>query len=255
MNTALEISVNDLGGVFYAPNYEDSLPFYKEAHKNLKFSFTLSPTYLVTYLVSNYYPIYREKYSLVQKPHFTNGLVGNFNLEEMLKYATMYCDKVRLYEFFKSPSYYGIYSDSERLINRTPKHTYKSVTCQHDEPKVFAVCKGVEVIHTSDNDCYQTAGGYRCYQSEENPIVYLEAHQNGIYLRVDSCLMVDHYNNNFFGNSTGGGTTKYEFGEKPCVRYISTGLYDVKAVLEKYNLTLKKMDCERGKAAYSNYES
>jgi hypothetical protein len=260
MNTQLEteqlVASKVLGRVFYAPNYTKMLPFFKEAHNSLQYSLDLNPTTLVGLIISKYFALYCETDESAIKPHWTGAKeTGHFDLKNMLVYATEYCDKVRLYSFFVSPSYYGIYSDAERLPICTPKHTYKSVTCQHDEPKVFAVCRGVEVFHTRDNDCYQTAGGYRSYQSEENPIVYLEAHQNGIYLRVDSFLMVDHYNNNFFGNSTGGGTTKYEFGQMPCVRYISTGLYDVATVLEKYNLTLKKMDCERGKAAYINYES
>jgi hypothetical protein len=74
----------------------------------------------------------------------------------------------------------------------------------------------------ADNDCYETAGGYRNY-------VALEGTTFGVYLNRDlsfrcslemSCVE-DHYNNNFYGVSTGNGTTTYDIGKRVATRSVN----------------------------------
>ena len=87
---------------------------------------------------------------------------------------------------------------------------------------------GVGVLNAdyadADSDCYETAGGYRSWVATKGTIVryYLNADLT-IRLVFDSNCVVDHYNNNFFGVSTGGGTTEYKLGERVEKRSVTLG--------------------------------
>lgn len=243
----------DLDGVFFAPNYNEMRPFMVEATKSLRFKLDISPTKLIQRIITEYYSVYNEESNLAKPDNFGRKQ-GDFNLKSMLEEAEVFCKKVKLANFFTKPSYSGVGKVGEDKLGYSgTSQLYQEVTCSHEDKDVFGVAVGSEVIHTSDNDCYETAGGYRTYESDEKPIVYLAVSHYGIVLKVQSSLMVDHYNNNFFGNSTGNGTSKYEKGKNLCTRTILTRSYSVTEVCAKYNLTLKKMDCERGKASLIDY--
>ena len=82
-----------------------------------------------------------------------------------------------------------------------------------------------------DPDPYATAGGYRSWIAPKGTEVkyYLNADLS-IRLVFDSNCVVDHYNNNFYGVSTGNGTTNYEIGER----------------VEKRSVTLRREAFDKG---------
>tara|TARA_Y100000593_G_scaffold90569_1_gene177295 strand:+ start:467 stop:1273 length:807 start_codon:yes stop_codon:yes gene_type:complete len=108
------------------------------------------------------------------------------------------------------------------------KYEIDSVTCYGKKfgrlqnvgsNKLIGVGKLTADYTDSDPDPYETAGGYRKWRALKGSTVeyYLNSDLT-IRLEFKSNCEVDHYNNNFFGNSTGGGTTKYEVGERVAVR-------------------------------------
>ena len=75
-----------------------------------------------------------------------------------------------------------------------------------------------------DSDCYQTAGGYRHFKAlEGTDVVITLNHDLTFRCSFDSNCVTDHYNNNFGGVSTGGGTTKYNLGERVEKRGVTMG--------------------------------
>lgn len=87
---------------------------------------------------------------------------------------------------------------------------------------------GVGVLNADfsdgDSDPYETAGGYRSWVAPAGTVVkyYLNADLS-ISLVFDSNCVVDHYNNNIGGLSTGGGTTKYKLGDRVEKRSVTLG--------------------------------
>lgn len=70
-----------------------------------------------------------------------------------------------------------------------------------------------------DSDPYETAGGYIkgvCEVGTELDIYLEYNYSNGFVFRAEGevSILEDHYNNNFFGNSTGNGTKTYDRGER-----------------------------------------
>jgi len=98
----------------------------------------------------------------------------------------------------------------------------KNITCESEDSTLVAVGVLTEDYHSSDDDCYQTAGGYRAYLAKKGTVVYYHLDQYlNVYAKVQSSLMIDHYNNNFFGVSTGNGTTNYEEGQNVVTRTLA----------------------------------
>lgn len=68
------------------------------------------------------------------------------------------------------------------------------------------------------SDPYETAGGYQqgVIDEGEEVDIYLKKDYRGFVVEYQTTgsLLTDHYNNNFFGASTGGGTETYKRGEK-----------------------------------------
>ncbi len=102
-----------------------------------------------------------------------------------------------------------------------------------------------------DPDPYETAGGYRSWIATKGTVVkyYMTPNLN-IRLVFDSNCVVDHYNNNIGGLSTGGGTTKYELGERVEKRSVTLGreAFDKGWKTAEIDATAKKIDyakCKR----------
>ena len=75
-----------------------------------------------------------------------------------------------------------------------------------------------------DSDCYQTAGGYRNFVAKEGTSVDITLNYDLTFrCSFDSNCTEDHYNNNFYGMSTGNGTTKYQLGERVERRVVTMG--------------------------------
>jgi len=92
------------------------------------------------------------------------------------------------------------------------------------EPNLIAVGVLNADYKDGDNDPYETAGGYRSWVALKGTVVkyYLDSNLT-FRLVFDSNCVVDHYNNNFCGVSTGGGTTTYELGKRVEKRSVTLG--------------------------------
>lgn len=227
----------DLNSVFFAPNYNKMRPFMVEASKSFKYKSDATPEKILMRIIGKYYTEYNVGSKLAKADEW-GGMDGDFNLSLMLKYCNEFCNKVRLANFFHQPDYYGV----KNYANST------------EQDNIFGKAQAYTCIKTHDHDCYQTAGGYRSYESNsDTPIVSLEYHHNGIYISVESSLIIDHYNNNFFGVSTGGGHRTYKKGENNCIRKINTGSFDLKSILKEHNLDLISLDLNNGKSLMNDY--
>lgn len=244
----MSTTAKNLSGVFFAPSYNEMLPYMVEAYKSFQSEFDASTQNILMRIVTQYWVEYNETCNLAVADKFRNRNQGDFNIPLMLREIEIFCNLMNLAKDFKA----GFSGTSVAAIGKGMigscgvKQLYTPCECTNPNKSIFAVALGSEVIKTADADCYATAGGYRCYESAEKPIVYLSVGHYGISLHVESYLTVDHYNNNICGVPTGNGTTTYKKEGKTVTRVISTKMYDLGEVLKKYNLEIKKVDCNRG---------
>ena len=107
-----------------------------------------------------------------------------------------------------------------------------------------------------DNDPYTTAGGYRSWIAPKGTVVryYLNADLT-IRLEFDSNCVIDHYNNNIGGLSTGGGTTNYKLGERVEKRSVTLGreAFYKEWKKAKINATAQKVDLTKAKALCAEF--
>jgi hypothetical protein len=83
------------------------------------------------------------------------------------------------------------------------------------EDNIIGYVELTEDYVDGDKDPYETAGGYRSWKALKGTIASIHLNKDlSSTLKFDSNCTIDHYNNNFAGVSTGGGTTKYEIGER-----------------------------------------
>jgi hypothetical protein len=246
METATPKKVS-LGGVFFAPNFNSILPLVVEAEQESQFSNVHNPDGIVARIVRKYYIEYctSEDYAWTGDDNFGRKR-GDFNLKSLSEEVVRSVGYLSMVDFFKRPSYYGVH-----LADQPAPHagcaSFIERTCEHANKDVFAAGRLLVDTNTSDSDCYETAGGYRSFIGKAGTPVYFALNgDNSIVIMFDSSCMVDHYNNNFFGNKTGGGTSNYKEGERVEVRTINTGLFDLRKVLEQYKLSLKYMDTVKG---------
>lgn len=121
----------------------------------------------------------------------------------------------------------------------------KKIHCTSNEDNLFAIGITNEDIKTSDNDCYETAGGFRDYLAKKGSVCkFCLDENNRIYVIIESSLMTDSYNDNIFGNSTGGGRTEYKYGENQSNRIIYMGLLD--EVIRDQRFSIIKIDYAKG---------
>jgi len=121
----------------------------------------------------------------------------------------------------------------------------KFINCTSESQTLIAIGVLNEDYVDGDNDCYQTAGGYRSYKALAGTIV--EYHLNkdlSITLKFDSNCVTDHYNNNFCGVSTGNGTKNYKVGERVEKRNVTLGREAIDKSWKKasVNASVKKID-------------
>ena len=78
-----------------------------------------------------------------------------------------------------------------------------------------------------NSDPYETAGGYiKGIAPKGTPFnMYISYDYTGFKLivRAEVSILTDHYNNNFYGQSTGNGTKEYKTGERVEIQNIATG--------------------------------
>lgn len=160
--------------------------------------------------------------SVLVSLHFQDYLAQHVDYDGIINLNGMLKQEEKLQNFFKQKSifsspynYFGLRYYPEIVKPRIGKATPEA------PDGTVAVFKSKKFIVDSDNDPYQTAGGYRTWQSKEHATMYLSLNRdNSMVLRYEASCLVDHYNNNYCGNSTGGGTTKYKEGERVGTRVI-----------------------------------
>jgi hypothetical protein len=77
-----------------------------------------------------------------------------------------------------------------------------------------------------------------------------------IRLVFDSNCEIDHYNNNFFGKSTGGGTTNYEIGERVEKRSVTLGreAFDKSWKSAPIKASVRKIDPDKIKGLIEKFQ-
>jgi len=89
------------------------------------------------------------------------------------------------------------------------------------EDNIIGYVELTEDFVDGDKDPYETAGGYRSWKALKGSVGSIHLNKNlSAYIEFESNCMIDHYNNNFAGVSTGGGTTKYKIGERVEKRFL-----------------------------------
>lgn len=119
-----------------------------------------------------------------------------------------------------------IYEMMQFFSHLRPKNFMKEEQLGSVDSEGTLIAIGVlnEDYKDGDSDPYQTAGGYRAWIAKKGTEVrYYLNNDLSIRLEFDSNCIVDHYNNNFAGVSTGGGTTRYELGERVEKRSVNLG--------------------------------
>lgn len=126
-----------------------------------------------------------------------------------------------------------IYEMARFFLHLAPRNFGESAVDARAESEENLIAVGVlnADYKDADPDPYETAGGYRSWIATKGTEVryYMNADLS-IRLVFDSNCVVDHYNNNFCGVSTGGGTRNYEIGER----------------VEKRSVTLRREAFDKG---------
>jgi hypothetical protein len=133
----------------------------------------------------------------------------------------------------------------------------KIVNCTSPSETLIAVGILDEDYSDNDPDPYETAGGYRCWRALAGTKVEYHLQPDlSIRLKFDSNCEIDHYNNNYYGNSTGGGTTKYEVGERIETRGVTLGreAFDKSWKTAKIKATAKKIDPDKIRGLIEKYQ-
>jgi hypothetical protein len=121
----------------------------------------------------------------------------------------------------------------------------KFVNCTSDEATLIAIGKLDEDFCDTDPDCYETAGGYRAWKALAGTSVKYYLNKDlTVTAKFESNCEVDHYNNNFFGVSTGGGTKNYKIGDRVEIRSVNLGreFLDKNWKNTEFKATVKKID-------------
>lgn len=210
-----------LSGTFYAPKFEnvyclthdllDSNPGYDILPWSDPNSLWNEPAYLAGALIMLHYPNYCSNEYGWRK--------GKINMRQLLKVCKEVAGFMRMENYLLYPRNYGL------------RNFISDVEIEEEDVIGYATLSGD--FNSADNDPYETAGGYRKYVANPGTkVIFKLDDANKIYAVVPSSLVVDHYNNNFFGKSTGNGTKTYNVGEYIENRTVMIG-YDIKQLSDK----------------------
>jgi hypothetical protein len=169
--------------------------------------------------------------------------------------------EINLQYLFKAIKEVAVTWDMVRFLDSEYKwmesNGVKIVNCTSPSETLVAVGILDEDYLDNDPDPYATAGGYRCWKALAGTKVeyHLQADLS-IRLKFDSNCEIDHYNNNFCGNSTGGGTTKYAVGERVEKRGITLGreAFDKPSKNSKIKASVKKIDPDKIRGLIEKYQ-
>lgn len=128
---------------------------------------------------------------------------------------------------------------------------YQKLRVQYpDDSEVFAIGVLDQDYEDGDPDCYQTAGGYRVWKALAGSKVEYKMNADlSVRAVFESNCVKDHYNNNFFGSSTGGGTTQYKTGERVEKRSVimRREFIDYDWSKPKFKATITEIDIEKAR--------
>lgn len=100
-----------------------------------------------------------------------------------------------------------------------------------------------------NSDPYETAGGYiKGICPKGTPFkMYINYNYTGFVLivKAEVSILTDHYNNNFYGLSTGNGTKQYKSGERLEIQQIAYGKTLGDFWGGKYSLSFTQMDLQK----------
>lgn len=230
------MKTRELHPVFFFPKPKDMMPYFVEAIKEndeCKHTSAYSGS------------VYKILDCIIMKHYHMDGKEGEIHLEYTYN-ALMGCAKS-----WDMAKFYKYLSPTNRWSNW--------------ENKVFTIDvsnnfigwgKLTEDYEDSDPDPYETAGGYRSWKATKGAIVHYYMNSDlSVTAKFPSNCMVDHYNNNFFGVSTGGGHRTYEIGQRVEYRSVQLGRefldYDWKK--PKFHAEVVEFDMERAKALVIQY--
>ena len=169
----------------------------------------------------------RTEYSTIEDERF------EFNLQEMIDLALEktlprpeqilleyieinYTGQGRLVPINKHESAVG----GANIIRQTKQYEPHDTRLPDPSGTKVLIAKGVlkKDVEWVDSDPYQTAGGYvkGVARKGEEVDIFLSYDYTGFKVTAlgEVNVLKDHYNNNFFGNSTGGGTKEFQEGER-----------------------------------------
>lgn len=117
--------------------------------------------------------------------------------------------------------------DAASLLAQANNNNYGKIDTILDGETLIACGLTDKDIDYVNSDAYQTAGGYiNGICPKGTPFkMYIGYSYTGFVLIVQAevSILTDHYNNNFYGNSTGNGTKQYKPNERKEVQTIGTG--------------------------------
>ena len=183
----------DKTGLFFVPKSKDILPVIAEGMQEADDKLRWFGTHESEIFNAMDYIVMR----------FHDRINGRINLGYLFKTLKDIAETFEMAKLFKGM--------------KAGKNSLKDVTVADAVSEEHLIGVGVLDADYADGDPdpYTTARGYRSWIAPKGTEVkyYLNANLS-IRLEFDSNCVVDHYNNNFFGVSTGNGTTKYELGER-----------------------------------------
>lgn len=195
-----EIGKNELHNLLFYPKAENLVGYIAEGIKRKDPSFQFFNK--------------RESWSVLNHIVQTqfNQSFGSINLGYVLKAIE---EVGQTYEYLKYLKEYGEFIGFEES--------------EESEENIIGYVELTEDFIDGDSDPYQTAGGYRSWKALKGTKASIHLNKDlSATLKFDSNCTIDHYNNNFAGVSTGGGTTKYEIGqrvEKRSVQVDTKGIF------------------------------
>lgn len=175
--------------------------------------------------------------------YFYKDYLGSINTKELLSQIKKVKGLINLNKFCFNPEYFGATTTKTSLGFCGIKLLFENCNLEDD---FIASATTLKDINLSDNDCYETAGGYRHYLLKKGEKVYFKLDKTTAELIAvyNVSLITDHYNNNLFGVSTGNGTSQYEYGQNKKVKQVYLKTHDF---LEIEDISELKIDIEKVK--------
>lgn len=193
------MKTTELHPIFFYPKSENMVPFFVEA---------LLENEELTYMSARDNDVLDMMDFILMKHYHNDGKSGRIHTQYLFNALMEIAKSYDMVKFFK-------------CLNPTNKWSnWEDFTIE--EKDVIGVGVLDEDYNDGDPDPYETAGGYRSWTAlKGTEVKYYLNNDLSVTAKFKSNCVVDHYNNNICGNSTGGGTTTYSIGERVQIRCFS----------------------------------